>query len=137
MKREEVLREMLETIGLVPKFFEGLPDWDLEHEWRIFKGIVVDGGVIPGKYNHLIGLGVSAALRCRYCVPFHTEAARMNGANDDEIKEALLIAKTISGWSTYLNGVQYDWDLFKNELNEIGRFLKAKELKEETLVGAY
>jgi len=31
---------------------------------------------------------VSGATRCRYCQVFHAEAARLNGATDEEIAEA-------------------------------------------------
>lgn len=131
MSRNEIFVDMRETIGIVPKFFEGLPDWDLEHEWKIFKNLILGETTVPNKYKELIGLGVSAALRCRYCTLFHTEAARMRGATEDEIKEALLVAKTVSGWSTYLNGSRYDEDLFRQELEQVGRFLMDKGKKKE------
>jgi AhpD family alkylhydroperoxidase len=66
---------------------------------------------IPNKYKELIGLGVSGATRCRYCVYFHTEAARLFGATEEEINEAALIAKNTMGWSTYLNTRHFDYDL--------------------------
>lgn len=137
MSRNEIFRDIKETIGLVPKFLEGLPDWDLEHEWGIFKSLILGETVIPGKYKELIGLGVAAALRCRYCILFHTEAARMRGASEDEIKEALLMAKTVAGWSTYLNGSRYDEDLFRRELEQVGRFLTEKAKKETVGVTRY
>jgi len=40
---------------------------------------------------------VSGATRCRYCVYFHTEAARLFGATDAEINEAALMAKHTMG----------------------------------------
>ena len=53
------------------------------------------------KYKELIGLAVSGATRCRYCCYFHTEAARLFGATDEEITEAALIAKnTMAGART-------------------------------------
>ncbi|HEX4624084.1 MAG TPA: hypothetical protein VH231_06480, partial [Solirubrobacteraceae bacterium] len=43
---------------------------------------------------------------------FHTEAARLFGATEDEIMETALIAKNTMGWSTYLNTLQFDYDAF-------------------------
>ena len=53
---------------------------------------------------------MSGATRCRYCCYFHTEAARLFGATEDEITETALIAKNTMGWSTYLNTLQFDYD---------------------------
>ena len=137
MSLEDILREIKETLGLVPKFFEGLPDWDLEYEWGIFKRIELGETVIPNKYKELIGVGIAAATRCRYCSLFHTEAAKLFGATDAEIQDALLVAKNSLGWTTYLNGSQYDYDLFKRELEQIKSFLKEKGKKELVGVGRY
>ena len=74
---------------------------------------------IPNKYKELIGLAVSGATRCRYCAYFHTEAARLFGATEDEITETALIAKNTMGWSTYLNTLQFDYDEFVAEFDQI------------------
>lgn len=124
-------------MGIVPKFLEGLPDGSLEYEWGIFKRIELGETVIPNKYKELIGIGIAAATRCRYCSLFHTEAAKMFGATDAEIQDALLVAKNSLGWTTYLNGSQYDYDLFKRELEQIKSFLKEKGKKELVGVGKY
>jgi AhpD family alkylhydroperoxidase len=72
-----------------------------------------DATAIPNKYKELIGLAVSGATRCRYCPYFHSEAARLFGATEDEITETALIAKNTMGWSTYLNTLQFDYDASK------------------------
>jgi AhpD family alkylhydroperoxidase len=58
---------------------------------------------IPNEYKELIGPAASGATRCQYCVYWHTEAARLWGATDEEINEAALVAKSTMGWSTYLD----------------------------------
>jgi AhpD family alkylhydroperoxidase len=94
-------------LGMVPGFFETLPGPLLDSEWESFKSIELsDQTAIPNKYKELIGIAVSGATRCRYCVYFHTEAARLFGATDEEINEAALMAKHTMGWSTYLNASQ-------------------------------
>ena len=66
---------------------------------------------------------MSVATRCRHCVYFHTEAARLFGATDEEINEAGLMAKHTMGWSTYLNAIQYDYDRFADEVNQITAYI--------------
>jgi AhpD family alkylhydroperoxidase len=67
----------------------------------------------------MIGLAVSGATRCRYCAYFHAEAARLFGATEDEITETAMIAKNTMGWSTYLNTLQFDYDGFTAEFDQI------------------
>jgi AhpD family alkylhydroperoxidase len=106
-ERQAVDRDIEETLGLVPEFFERVPDYLLPTEWASFKSLQLsDETAIPNKYKELIGLAVSGATRCRYCVYFHTEAARLFGATEAEIVETALISKNTMGWSTYLNTLQ-------------------------------
>jgi AhpD family alkylhydroperoxidase len=118
--RSDVDREIEETLGLVPEFMQRVPDYLLPTEWASFKNLQLsDQTAIPNKYKELIGLAVSGATRCRYCAYFHTEAARLFGASEDEINETALIAKNTMGWSTYLNTLQFDYDEFVAEFDQI------------------
>jgi AhpD family alkylhydroperoxidase len=118
--RREVDRDIEETFGLVPEFFARVPDYLIPTEWASFKSLELsDETAIPNKYKELIGLAVSGATRCRYCCYFHTEAARLFGATEDEITETALIAKNTMGWSTYLNTLQFDYDAFVTEFDQI------------------
>jgi AhpD family alkylhydroperoxidase len=125
MNREKIYKEMEGMFGLVPSFFKLVPDSSLEHEWELFKTIQLNETAIPNKYKELIGVGISAAVRCRYCSLFHTEMAKLNGATDEEIEEAVHYAKSSAGWSTYLNGMQVDYDQFKEELRQVCEHVKA------------
>ena len=85
-ERRDVDRDIEETLGLVPEFFKQVPDYLLPTEWASFKSLELsDQTAIPNKYKELIGLGVSGATRCRYCVYFHREAARLFGATEEEL----------------------------------------------------
>ncbi|MDX6655440.1 MAG: hypothetical protein QOH62_233 [Solirubrobacteraceae bacterium] len=118
--RGEVDRDIEATLGLVPEFIKRVPDYLVPSEWASFKSLELsDQTAIPNKYKELMGLAVSGATRCRYCAYFHTEAARMFGATDDEITETALIAKNTMGWSTYLNTLQFDYDEFVAEFDQI------------------
>jgi AhpD family alkylhydroperoxidase len=125
MTREEVYREIEGTLGLVPTMFKTIPDSTLEMEWGLFKRVELEEGPIPSKYRELIGIGIAAATRCRYCVLFHTEAAKLNGATDAEIEDALHFAKSSAGWSLYINGLQLDFEEFRAEMRRMVEHIRS------------
>jgi AhpD family alkylhydroperoxidase len=104
------------SLALVPSMFKTIPDSSLELEWKLFKQVQLEEGPIPNKYRELIGVAVSAISKCHYCAFFHTELAKLNGATDAEIEDAVHYAKSSAGWSTYVNGMQIDFDQFKSEV---------------------
>jgi AhpD family alkylhydroperoxidase len=122
--RAAVERDIEETLGLVPEFFEKVPDYLLPTEWASFKSLQLSETALPNKYKELIGLAVSGATRCRYCVYFHTEAARLFGATEEEIVETALIAKNTMGWSTYLNTLHFDYDKFVGEFGQVTAYVR-------------
>jgi AhpD family alkylhydroperoxidase len=127
MSRADVEAECREVLGLVPTFIQELPDYLVDSEWTTFKNLQLsDQTAIPNKYKELIGLAVSGATRCRYCTYFHTEAAKLFGATDQEVRETALMAKHTMGWSTYLNTEQYDFDAFKAEFDQIAAHIRAQ-----------
>ncbi len=116
MNRSEVYQEIESLFGLVPTFIKSIPDDTLESEWYLMRKIVVEEKNIPHKYKELIGIGISAATKCQYCIFFHTQLAILFGATADEIQEAVQYAKNSSGWSTYLNGMGTSLEVFKAEV---------------------
>ena len=63
--RHEADRDIEEVFGLVPEFFQRVPDYLLPTEWASFKSLVLsDQTAIPNKYKEMIGLAVSGATRC-------------------------------------------------------------------------
>ncbi len=116
MNREQVYQDIEKTLGKVPAFFKLVPDRSLELEWNLFKTVQLGESPIPNKYRELIGVAISAVTKCRYCSFFHTEVAKLFGATEDEIEDAVHYAKSTAGWSAYLNGMQLDYDQFKKEL---------------------
>ncbi len=124
MTRKEVERDIEGAFGRVPMFFKTIPDNLIELEWKVFKATQLEPSVLPAKYKELIGLGIAAATKCRYCALFHTEAAKLNGATDAEIEEAVHFAKETAGWSAYLNGLQFDFEKFREELRGVMDFVK-------------
>jgi AhpD family alkylhydroperoxidase len=128
MTRDQVYTEMREMFGLVPSFFTLVPDNSLELEWRLFRTVQFDEGPIPNKYRELIGIGISATTKCEYCIQYHTEVARLNGATDAEIEDAVHYAKSSAGWSTYLNGMQVDKDQFATELAQVAEYVRGRAM---------
>lgn len=118
MTRQEVYDEMEETLGVVPTMFKSLSDSALELEWQLFKRIQLEESAIPNKYRELIGLALSGVTKCRYCAFYHTEVAKLFGATDEEIEDALHYAKSSVGWSAYINGLQLDFEQFKDEIQQ-------------------
>src|SRR5512137_2954206 len=116
MTRQEVYNEIEETFGLVPSMFRSIPDSSLEQEWQLFKRVQLEEGPIPNKYRELIGLAIAGVTKCRYCAFYHTEVAKLVGATDEEIEDAVHFAKSTAGWSAYVNGLQLDFDQFKDEI---------------------
>lgn len=129
MNRKDVYKEIEGTFGLVPSMFKAVPDSALELEWKLFRRVQMEAGPIPNKYRELIGVAISAVTKCRYCSVYHTELARLNGATEAEIEDAVHYAKSTAGWSTYVNGMQLDYDEFKQEVEQACEFVRAKQTK--------
>lgn len=88
-------------------------------------------GPIPNKYRELIGIAVSAATKCEYCAYFHTEMAKLNGATEEEITDALHYTKSSTGWSSYINGSQIDIDQFRKEVKAIAKHIREQSASKE------
>jgi AhpD family alkylhydroperoxidase len=127
MNRQQIYGEIKEMFGLIPTFIKSIPDSSLEMEWNLMKQMEFGDGPIPNKYRELIGIGISAATKCRYCAYFHTEVARLYGATDEEIEQAVHYAKSTAGWSAYLNGLQFDYDQFQKEIAEAVKYARSKQ----------
>jgi len=127
MNRQEVYKEIEAKFGLVPSFLKLLPDSSLELEWNLMKVHELDEGPVPLKYRQLIGLGISAVTKCRYCVFYHTAMAKLHGASDEEIEDAVHYAKATAGWSTYVNGMEIDFETFKDEIRRACEFVSMKK----------
>lgn len=124
--RAEVEAEIRAALGLVPTFFSRIPDELLGPEWDIFRRLELGETLIPGKYKQLMGVALHSETKCRYCTLFHQEMAKLHGASDEEIQEAVHYAKSSVGWSVYLNGLREDYDTFSRELEEAGQHVRRR-----------
>lgn len=69
--------------------------------------------------RELIALGVAAQVPCTYCIYYHSKKARSLGASEAEVREAVATAAHVRHWSTVLNGMAYDLDSFKSEVDQM------------------
>ena len=117
-------QEMKAMFGVVPTFMKQFPEEAVAAAWDEMKGIQLAEGALGGKAKELIGLAVAAQIPCRYCIYFHTQAAKLHGASDREVKEAIVLAALTRHWSTFLNGVAADDAKFRAELNQAFAYAK-------------
>jgi AhpD family alkylhydroperoxidase len=115
------------TLGSVPDMFKTLPDVAIAGAWAEIKGVQLNPKTaLDGKTKELMGLAVASQIPCQYCIYFHTEAAKLNGASDEEIKETIAMAAIVRHWSTILNGSQVDLATFKKQTDNVFAAVKAK-----------
>jgi AhpD family alkylhydroperoxidase len=117
---DEVLRDVQKTFGFVPEFIRVAPRELLVGFWASLKNFQMNPATqLDAKTKELIGLAVAAQIPCEYCVYFHTQAARKNGATEQEVKEALGMAAVTRMASTMINGSQVDRTAFRRDTDRI------------------
>ncbi|HYZ62859.1 MAG TPA: carboxymuconolactone decarboxylase family protein [Acetobacteraceae bacterium] len=115
-------RDIEATLGSVPSMFKLFPEGGIAGAWAEFKSVQLNPKTaLSGKEKELIGLAVAAQIPCSYCIYFHTQAAKLNGATDAEIREAVAMAAISRHWSTVLNGMQVDAEGFRRETDAVLR----------------
>jgi AhpD family alkylhydroperoxidase len=120
-------KDMQMTLGIVPGFLKLFPEQGVAGAWRELKNVQLNpNSAIPNKYKELIGLGVASQIPCKYCVVFHTAAAKAFGASDAEIHEAIAMAAITRHMSTWLNGMQFDEQQFRKELDGMLTYVSRK-----------
>ena len=117
--------DIQKTLGFVPGFIKLVPDLALPGAWMDMKGLQLNPATaLPGKIKELVGLAVSAQIPCEYCIYAHTEFAKLNGASDAEIGEAVVMGALTRRWSTVANGLQIDEAKFRSEIAQVIANLK-------------
>ena len=123
-------RDIEQTLGSVPTFFKLFPEVGIAGAWAEFKSVQLNPATkLDGKTKELIGLAVAAQIPCSYCIYFHTAAAKLNGASDEDIREAVAMAAITRHWSTVLNGMQVDLASFKSDTDAVLKLAAEKAKK--------
>lgn len=103
-----------------PNFYKNtFPEHALEDKLKAEKTLVGEQAQLDVKTRELIALGVAAQIPCEYCVYAHTKNARAAGASESEVREAVATAAHVRHWSTVLNGMAYDLESFKSEVDKM------------------
>ena len=116
----QTLEDIKASFGFVPTFFKVYPKEALPGAWEQFKGIQMNPKTaLAGKNKELIGLAVSAQIPCQYCLYAHKAFAKLDGATESEIQEAIAVGALERQWSTVVNGRPISLEEFKAEIDSM------------------
>jgi AhpD family alkylhydroperoxidase len=131
------IKEMTQMLGFAPDFLRRFPEGALAGAWREMRDVQLNPTTaLPGKQKELIGLAVSAQIPCRFCIIAHTEFARLNGASEREINEAVAMASLTRNASTMLNGLQMDEGQFRRDVQRLVKGAQQAAAKARTTAEA-
>jgi AhpD family alkylhydroperoxidase len=122
------LADIKQSFGFVPEFVAKFPPEALAGAWLEIKTMEMGETTIPGKYKSLIGLAVSSQIPCKYCIAADTEFARLDGASDREIHEAVTIAAMARHMTTLVEGLQIDEKAARRDLDRVLAGMKANKM---------
>jgi AhpD family alkylhydroperoxidase len=113
-------QDIQKTLGLVPGFLKAFPESGIAAAWDELKAVQLNPNTaLPGKTKELIGLAVASQIPCQYCIVYHTELAKLTGASDPEIREAVAMAASTRHWSTIVNGNMIDETAFRRDVDQV------------------
>lgn len=126
---DEAYKDIEKTLGLVPKFFKIFPKNSIAGAWSEFKAIQLNPHTaLNGKQKELIGLAVAAQVPCEYYTYFHRAAAKLHGASEDEMQEAVSIAAITRHWSALFNSPLTDLTAFKKDADKMIDYTMGRQL---------
>lgn len=95
-KRSGIAREFIETRRSLNEVVEGADNYLVKRFYNIDHNTYLEGA-LPAKYKELMGLSVSAALRCDDCIKYHIIQSYRLGATRAEQEESLNVALIVGG----------------------------------------
>jgi AhpD family alkylhydroperoxidase len=113
-------------MGNVPEFIAKFPASGLAGAWLEERDVELsETTALPGKAKSLVGLAVAAQIPCRYCIIADTEFAKLAGATDAEIAEAVAMSGLVRHWGTVLTGFAIDEAAYKKDMDRIAKMAAA------------
>ena len=94
--RSEIARRFLETRTRLNATVDKADNYLVKRFYNIDHNTYLEG-VIPSKYKELMGLVISAGLRCDDCIAYHIIQAYRLGATNEEQQESLNVALVVGG----------------------------------------
>ncbi len=94
--RSAIAREFIETRKALNEIVESADNYLVKRFYNIDHNTYLEGA-IPAKYKELMGLVVSAGLRCDDCIKYHIIQSYRLGASRQEQEESLNVALVVGG----------------------------------------
>lgn len=94
--KSELARRFLETRSRLNENVEKADNFLVKRFYNIDHNTYLEGA-IPAKYKEMMGLVVSAGLRCDDCIHYHIIQSYRLGATRAEQEEALNVALVVGG----------------------------------------
>lgn len=79
---------------------------ELWEKFNAYYGAVFAEGALSEREKSLIALAVSHAVQCPYCIDAYSNACLKQGADLDQMTEAVHVANAIRGGASLAHGVQ-------------------------------
>lgn len=79
---------------------------ELWEKFQAWYGEVFKPGALSAREKALIALAVSHAVQCPYCIDAYTKGSLENGADAEQMTEAVHVAAAIKGGAALVHGVQ-------------------------------
>lgn len=121
--RQENLASIEEAFGFIPSWLDEMPDEVLDQYWTNHLWMCSDTA-LSLRDKALIAFGAATAIHCNHRTPFHIAQLQLMGTTDTQLKEAAWLVQNVVGASAYLNGVRYDKEVFKDELDRLVEYIK-------------
>jgi len=121
--------EAEQGFGLVPEFIMRFPAASVAGAWRQERDIEMAPTALDGKFKSLLSLAVASQIPCKYCIVADTEFAKLGGATDQEIAEAVAMGSLAREWATLIEGTQVDEATLKRDYDKIAKALSSKSGK--------
>lgn len=77
--------------------------WD---KFMAYYGAVFEAGALTRREKALIALAVAHTVQCPYCIDAYSQSCLENGANEEQMTEAVHVACAIRGGAALVHGVQ-------------------------------
>lgn len=94
--KSELARRFLDTRTRLNANVEKADNFLVKRFYNIDHNTYLEGA-IPAKYKEMMGLAVSAGLRCDDCIAYHIIQSYRLGANQEEQQDALNVAMVVGG----------------------------------------
>jgi alkylhydroperoxidase/carboxymuconolactone decarboxylase family protein len=94
-------KEDLKKFGNITEFQESMGKKFFDYYGEVFKE-----GALTVREKNLIALAVAHAVACPYCMDAYTSSCLSNGADEEQMMEAVHVAAAIKSGATLVNSVQ-------------------------------